>query len=127
MVFQEEAERRAYELGGGAFRAPAQRLADFAAGEPTTELRETTYKPGVAPADLSQCYPPFIIEALRRALDEVFDERMRGYLTNEALLLGVETRTSRRCGCCATRRPSSRARCPGCIRAGRAPATGAGS
>ncbi len=93
MVFQEEAERRAYELGGGGFIAPAQRLEDFKAGRPSKDVRKTTYKPGIAPADLSGCYPDFITDALRRALD-TFEKRMRGFVTNDALLIGVETRTS---------------------------------
>lgn len=93
MYFQHEAERRAYQLGGGGFIAPAQRLTDFKEGRATKEVRKTTYKPGIAPADLSSCYPPFVIEALRRALDD-FDDRMKGYLTDDALLIGVETRTS---------------------------------
>ena len=93
MVFQHEAERRAYQLGGGGFIAPAQRLTDFAEGVATTDVRETTYKPGIAGADLSSCYPAFVIESLRQALPE-FEETMPGYLTDDALLIGVETRTS---------------------------------
>lgn len=93
MVFQEEAERRAYELGGGGFIAPAQRLEDFRRERASTDVRKTTYKPGIAAASLETCYPPFIIEALRAALER-FEKRMRGFLTNDALLIGVETRTS---------------------------------
>jgi uncharacterized FAD-dependent dehydrogenase len=94
MAFQEEAERRAYTLGGGGYIAPAQRLTEFRAKRPSSaELRKTTYKPGVAPADLDQCYPAFVTDLLRVALDE-FEQRMRGFLTEDALLIGVETRTS---------------------------------
>ena len=93
MAMQEEAERRAYELGGGGFIAPSQRLTDFKQGVQTTDLRKTTYKPGIAPGDLSKCYPEFIISALRRAL-EPFEKKMRGFLTEDAILIGVETRTS---------------------------------
>ena len=94
MGFQEEAERRAYELGGGGFLAPAQRLEDFRRGRLSSgDLRKTTYKPGIASADLSRVYPAFVIENLRRALEQ-FEKRMRGFLTNDALLIGVETRTS---------------------------------
>ncbi|MGM0557508.1 MAG: FAD-dependent protein [Myxococcota bacterium] len=93
MAFQREAERRAYEQGGGGFIAPAQRLTDFYDGEQTTELRETSYKPGIAPGDLSACYPEFVIDSLREALDS-FEHSMRGFLTDDAILIGVETRTS---------------------------------
>ena len=93
LAFQEEAERRAYELGGGGFLAPAQRLTDFGAMRPTREVRKTTYKPGISPADLSQCYPDFIQDALRRALGK-FETKMKGFNTQDALLIGVETRTS---------------------------------
>ncbi|MEC9441700.1 MAG: FAD-dependent oxidoreductase [Myxococcota bacterium] len=93
MVFQEEAERRAYDLGGGGFIAPAQRLEDFRKGVASKDVRKTTYKPGIAPGNLETVYPPFIIEALRAALAR-FEKRMRGFLTNDALLIGVETRTS---------------------------------
>ncbi len=93
MVFQHQAERRAFQLGGGGFIAPAQRLTDFKAGRASTTVRETTYKPGIAPADLSSCYPDFVIASLRRALDD-FERRMPGFVTDDALLIGVETRTS---------------------------------
>lgn len=93
MAFQREAERRAYELGGGDFIAPAQRLVDFKEGRPSKDVRESSYKPGIAAADLSACYPDFVIDNLQKALDR-FDKRMNGYLTNDAILVGVETRTS---------------------------------
>ncbi len=93
MGFQHEAERRAFELGGGGFIAPAQRVTDFIEGRASTDVRETTYKPGIAAADLGRCYPDFVTESLRRALGD-FDEKMPGYITEDALLVGVETRTS---------------------------------
>lgn len=91
--FQQEAERRAYDLGGGGFIAPAQRVTDFKAGVASPEIRKTTYKPGVQAADLTGCYPPFVIEHLRAALDK-FERSMRGFVTEDAVLIGVETRTS---------------------------------
>jgi uncharacterized FAD-dependent dehydrogenase len=91
--FQQEAERRAYELGGGGFIAPAQRVTDFKAGVASQDIRKTTYKPGVTGADLTGCYPPFVIEHLRAALDK-FERSMRGFITEDAVLIGVETRTS---------------------------------
>ena len=93
MVFQHEAERRAYELGGGGFIAPAQRVTDFKAGVASRDVRRSTYKPGVLGADLASTYPAFVIENLRRALGD-FDRKMKGFLSEEALLIGVETRTS---------------------------------
>jgi len=93
MAFQHEAERRAYKLGGGGFIAPAQRLTDFRDGVASKDVRKTTYKPGIIGADLRSCYPPFVTEYLQRALDD-FDEKMPGYVTDDALLIGVETRTS---------------------------------
>lgn len=93
MAFQEEAERRAYELGGGGYIAPAQRLVDFKAGVASTQVRKTSYKPGVAAASLETTYPPFVIEHLRKALDQ-FERNMRGFVSEDAVLIGVETRTS---------------------------------
>ncbi len=93
VAMQEEAERRAYELGQGGFLAPAQRLTDFKAGVASTEIRKTTYKPGVTPANLESCYPEFVIAALRRAM-EPFERKMKGFMTDDAILIGVETRTS---------------------------------
>lgn len=93
MAFQREAERRAYELGTGGFIAPAQRVSDFVADRASTSVRKTTYKPGIHPADLSETYPSFVIEHLRRGIQE-FEERMPGFITDDGLLIGVETRTS---------------------------------
>lgn len=92
-AFQREAERRAYDLGGGGFIAPAQRLTEFVSGKPPTDVRKSTYKPGVAAANLAECYPDFITEHLRDAVRR-FDQQMPGFLTEDALLIGVETRTS---------------------------------
>lgn len=93
MDFQHEAERRAFALGGGGFVAPAQRLTDFQANQGSTSIRETTYKPGIVEADLRSCYPPFVIESLQRALAD-FEQRMPGFVNEDALFIGVETRTS---------------------------------
>jgi len=93
MRFQEEAEKKAYALGGGGFFAPAQKLQDFVDAKVSTDVLKSTYKPGIVSADLSQCYPLPVIEKLREALKR-FDESMPGYLTNDASIIGVETRTS---------------------------------
>ncbi len=93
LAFQEEAERRAYQLGGGGYIAPAQRLTDFRADRASATVRKSTYKPGVAPAMLNQCYPAFVIDHLKQALGR-FERALPGFLTDDALLIGVETRTS---------------------------------
>jgi hypothetical protein len=96
LEWQRKWERAAYELGGGGYRAPAQRLADWLAGRPGAAPGRTSYHPGVTHADLSRLYPRQVQDALRAAL-RAFDRRMRGFVTSEALLLGVETRTSAPC------------------------------
>lgn len=93
VAFQREAERRAYERGGGGYIAPAQRLTEFVAGTAPTDVRKSTYKPGVAAADIAGCYPDFVTELLRDAVRR-FETSMPGFLTAEAILIGVETRTS---------------------------------
>jgi uncharacterized FAD-dependent dehydrogenase len=90
---QRSVERAAFEAGGGAFRAPAQRLGDFLAGRPSTEVGESSYRPGLAPGDLSRVLPPYVAAALREGLRRV-GQRLPAFLLAEALLIGVETRTS---------------------------------
>ena len=93
VTFQQRAEGIAWELGGGAFVAPAQRAVDYLAGRTTADLRRTTYKRGVQSADLNACYPANLTSVLHQAL-QTFEGRMKGYLSEEAVLIGVETRTS---------------------------------
>lgn len=96
LAWQRKWERAAYRLGGGGYRAPAQRLAAYLAGTPGAPPGRTSYRPGVVPADLSQLYPARVREALRAGL-RAFGRRMRGFVTEEALLIGVESRTSAPC------------------------------
>jgi len=96
LAWQRKWERAAYRLGGGGYRAPAQRLAAYLARKPGTAPGKTSYRPGVTAADLSELFPPRVQEALRAGLG-TFERRMRGFVTDEALLLGVETRTSSPC------------------------------
>jgi uncharacterized FAD-dependent dehydrogenase len=95
VAFQRHWEARAFELGGGTFAAPAQRLADFLEGRPSVELGsvEPSYAPGVTLTDLSTALPAMVIEALREALPQ-FNRTIPGYAMDDALLTGVETRTS---------------------------------
>jgi uncharacterized FAD-dependent dehydrogenase len=96
LEWQRRWERAAYRLGGGGYRAPAQRLAAYLARKRGPPPGTTSYRPGVTPADLSTLYPERVQEALRMGL-RGFERRMRGFVTDEALLLGVETRTSSPC------------------------------
>ena len=95
MAFQRKWERKAFEARGGDYRAPAQRVGDFLAGRPSTTLGDVvpSYKPGVTPTDLSKCLPDFVVEALREALPK-FDRKIRGFAMEDAVMTGVETRTS---------------------------------
>ncbi len=94
--WQRRWERAAYALGGGGFRAPAQRLADYLAGRGGRAPGRSSYRPGLAHADLAGLYPPRLRQALREALPS-FERRMRGFTSAEATLIGVETRTSSPC------------------------------
>jgi uncharacterized FAD-dependent dehydrogenase len=91
--FQRAIERAAFRAGGGAFRAPAQRLVDFLAGKTSTSLPEASYRPGIVAADLREVFPPFVLEALREGLRGVAT-RVPGFLDERAQLIGAETRTS---------------------------------
>ena len=95
VALQRDLERRAFQLGGATYAAPAQRLEDFLAQRPSIHLGEieASYQPGVAPADLAQALPEALIAALREALP-VFAKRLPGYDHPDAVLTGVETRTS---------------------------------
>ncbi len=92
---QRDLETRAYELGGENYNAPIQLVGDFLAGKPSTELSDVnpSYQPGVTPADLSKALPQFAIDAIREAIP-AFDKQIKGFAMHDALLTGVETRTS---------------------------------
>lgn len=91
MRFQRSWEHRAFLLGGGRYCAPAQNLMAFL-GRGDGPVRSTCL-PAVSGADLAEALPPFVVTGLRRALPH-FDRRMRGFITAEATLVGIETRTS---------------------------------
>ncbi|NIE80468.1 NAD(P)/FAD-dependent oxidoreductase [Asaia sp. As-1742] len=95
VAFQRHWERAAFVAGGGDYRAPAQRVEDFLANRPSTHLGEVvpSYKPGVTPTDLSLCLPDFAVEAIREALP-AFERKLKGFSMGDAVLTGVETRTS---------------------------------
>ena len=93
--FQRHWESAAFVAGGGTYEAPAQRVGDFLAGRPSTALGsvDPSYQPGVHMTDLASCVPPYVIEALREAIP-AFDKQIRGFAMADAVLTGVETRTS---------------------------------
>jgi hypothetical protein len=93
--FQRRWESRAYELGGGNYNAPAQLVGDFLTGRPSTSLGSVipSYTPGVTLTDLSSALPDYVIAAVREALP-AFEKQIKGYAMNDAVLTGVETRTS---------------------------------
>ena len=92
---QERLEAHAYVMGGSNYQAPAQLVGDFVAGRPSTALGsvEPSYKPGVTLGDLAPSLPAFAIEAIREALP-AFDRQIKGYNLPDAVLTGIETRTS---------------------------------
>jgi uncharacterized FAD-dependent dehydrogenase len=93
IAFQSMLETRAAEAGGGRSVAPAQRLVDFIDGKRSADLPDCSYAPGLAEAPLAEVFPPAVALALREGL-RGFEAVMRGYGTNEAVAVGVETRTS---------------------------------
>jgi uncharacterized FAD-dependent dehydrogenase len=93
LEFQKEIEREAWKNGGHTQRAPAQRLADFVAGNNSGSLPKVSYFPGVTPSPLHNWLPKAIGRRLRDGF-RLFGQVMNGYLTNDAVVLGVESRTS---------------------------------
>ena len=92
---QRELESLAYKLGGENYNAPAQLVGDFLNNRPSTQLASVTasYKPGITIGDLSKALPEFAIEAIREAIP-AFDKQVKGYAMADAIMTGVETRTS---------------------------------
>lgn len=85
-------EQRAFELGGRGYRAPAQNLLDFLR-LPGKGAARTTYRPGICETELDSVLPSFIIDTLREGIAD-FDRKLRGFVTAEATLVGIESRTS---------------------------------
>ena len=95
IALQRQVEEAAFALGGGDYRAPCQRVEDFLRGAPSAGAGRVTpsYRPGVVYTDMARCLPPFIAETLRLALP-VLGKKLKGYDDPDALLTGVETRSS---------------------------------
>ncbi len=91
--FQKEIERKACMLAGGNQKAPAQRLIDYIDNKTSEDLGKTSYFPGISSVNLSKIFPEYINQSLREAL-EIFGDKMKGFLTNDAIVHAPETRTS---------------------------------
>jgi len=93
--YQRQWEEAAFKAGGSTYAAPAQKVGDFLAGRPSTELGsvQPSYTPGIHLTDLAACLPDFVVTAIREAL-LAFDKQIKGFAMVDALMTGVETRTS---------------------------------
>ncbi|CAI3950792.1 FAD-dependent dehydrogenase (PDB:3NLC) [Commensalibacter communis] len=93
--FQRALERKAFVLGGSDYKAPVQRVEDFLAGRATTALGEVipSYKPGITPSNLIDILPNFVVNAIKEALPS-FNRKLSGFSFADAVMTGVETRTS---------------------------------
>lgn len=93
LKFQEEIEAKSYEMAGQSYMAPAQRLDDFVKGKPSVSLPASSYHPGLTLSDLHCWLPVFVSDRLREGFVH-FNRKARGFLTNDAIVAGVESRTS---------------------------------
>ena len=95
IAFQRQWEERAFAAGGSNYNAPVQRVGDFLARRPSTSLGAVvpSYKPGVTPTALDECLPGYATAAIREALPR-FDRQVPGFSMADAVMTGVETRTS---------------------------------
>ncbi|MBK9382044.1 MAG: FAD-dependent oxidoreductase [Chitinophagaceae bacterium] len=93
MFFQQSVEQRAFEAGGGKFAAPAQRLVDFTENKLSSSLPGCSYLPGIRSSSLTDVLPPVIHKSLQQAFKD-YGRKMRGYYTNEAVVVATESRTS---------------------------------
>lgn len=93
MKFQQAVEKAAYNAGGGNFVAPAMRMQDFVNRKISSSLPSNSYLPGLVPADLNEVLPSFIYDALAGGFKS-FGKKLKGYLTNEAVVVATESRTS---------------------------------
>jgi uncharacterized FAD-dependent dehydrogenase len=93
LKFQQSVEQKAFMTGGGKLVAPAQRMVDFTMGKVSSSLPACSYHPGIHSASLGEVLPAFIHQSLRRAFIE-FGKKMKGYYTNDAVVVATESRTS---------------------------------
>jgi uncharacterized protein len=93
LMFQKSVEHQAWVMGGKTQAAPAQRLVDFVTGKVSTSLLDTSYQPGLTSVSMDEVLPPFIGHRLKEGF-KAFGQKMKGFYTNEAQVVGVESRTS---------------------------------
>lgn len=93
MRFQQLVEKKCFDAGGGKFVAPAQRMTDFSDGKNSSSLPTCSYQPGLHATNLKDVLPAFIYQSLARGFID-FDKKMKGYFTNEAVVVATESRTS---------------------------------
>ena len=93
LEMQEELEKRVYNMAGSSIIAPAQRMKDFIDGRLSKDLPSSSYAPGIQSADFSEVLPQFISSRLKKGFEE-FGRKRKGFISNNAILLGLESRTS---------------------------------
>jgi uncharacterized FAD-dependent dehydrogenase len=93
MHFQNAIEQKAFNAGGGKFVAPAQRMTDFVSNKISSSLPDCSYLPGIKSSSLKEVLPDFIHECLQKAF-VAFGKKMKGYFTDEAVVVATESRTS---------------------------------
>lgn len=93
LKFQQAVEQKMFNAGDGSQKAPAQRIVDFCNNKVSKTLADTSYIPGLHSADMNELLPDWIAERLRKALPE-FGKKKKGYFTNDAQIIGTESRTS---------------------------------
>ena len=93
LAFQHEVEKRACTIAGGTQAAPAQKMSDYINGHVSGTLNDTSYQPGLVSVDMSEVLPEAVHARLKEGL-RAFGKKMKGYLTNDAQIVGVESRTS---------------------------------
>ncbi len=91
--FQRQLEQKAFAAGGGNYHSPAQKLVDFLEGRSSRGKVESTYKPGVTLARMDELLPSYVVSSLRVAMGD-FDKKIRGFIHPEALIVGLESKTS---------------------------------
>jgi hypothetical protein len=93
LKFQQEVEQNMFAAGDGTQKAPAQRVVDFCQNKQSKDLNDTSYIPGIYSANMHQLLPTFVRQRLQKALPQ-FGKKKKGYYTNEAQIVGTESRTS---------------------------------
>lgn len=93
LAYQHAVEMKAYEMANNSIKAPAQRIVDFVNGKVSNSLPENSYIPGLTSTDLSEVLPTHVSSRLKKALP-IFGKKMKGYYSNDGIIVGVESRTS---------------------------------